>query len=1037
MFNTQKESFPEKEEKVLSFWKKNNTFEKSVDQRKKGKLFSFYDGPPFATGLPHYGHLLAGTIKDVIPRYKTMKGYYVPRRFGWDCHGLPVENEIEKQEKLYGAKAIKEYGIAHFNEKCADIVLRYTSEWEKTVTRMGRWVDFSNTYRTMDISFMESVWWAFKQLFDKGLVYQGYKSMPYSPKLGTPLSNFEANLNYKDVHDPSVTLSFASDNEENLFYLAWTTTPWTLVSNLALAVNPEIDYVKIFDHATKRNYILAQSRLNQYFADGTYDLLKTFKGADLIGQKYEPLFPFFKERKEMGAFRILSGDFVSIEDGTGIVHIAPYGEIDFEVCKKEKIELVDPIDDNGFFKNDIPPYAGLYIKDADKHIMKDLKDQKKLFHQGQVYHRYPFCWRSDTPLIYKPIKTWFVKVESIKEDLINANKEIHWVPEHIKEGRFGKWLENARDWAISRNRYWGTPIPIWMSEDGDIKVFGSIEELEKITKTKITNLHRQFIDPLTFEHQGKKYTRVPEVFDCWFESGSMPYAQNHYPFENEKLFKEGFPADFIAEGLDQTRGWFYTLTVLSSALFKKPAFKNVIVNGIILAADGNKMSKRLKNYPDPDIVIQKYGADAIRLYMMHSPAVTAGDLCFSTEGVELIIRQALLPLWNSYFFFATYANIYNFKPKSFPFQKPKEGIDRWILSCMNKMILETTKNMENYELDKAIDPILAFIDQLTNWYIRRNRGRFWADEDTQDRREAFETLYTVLITLCKSVAPFIPFLAESIYQELKLAGMEDSIHLCDYPVVDSTMRDIELEKEMEYISKVVTLGHALRKEHKIKVRQPLKKAFIISANEKIFPYLEKQKYLIAEELNVKEIEFKKEEKEFIEILIKPNWRVLGKKVGKYMPLIQKKLSALSDAEMKILQEKKPLKIKVEDQEFTLTDEDVAIERKVKESIAALSDQEIAVALDTTLNDDLILEGIAREIVNKVNTMRKEKDLDIVDRIELTMETTPLVKKAYEKHKDYISNEILAVKVTFATVEGEEIDLNGEKTKLFIKKVAKG
>ncbi len=696
------ESFAEREKKVLEFWKKEKIFEKSVEGRKEGETFVFYDGPPFATGLPHYGHLLAGTIKDVIPRYKTMKGYFVPRRFGWDCHGLPVEQEIEKAHGLSGAKSIEEFGIGNFNEKCREIVLRYSEEWKDTVLRMGRWIDFDNTYRTMDRSFMESVWWVFKQLYDKGLVYEGYKVMPFSAKLGTPLSNFEAGENYKEVDDPSLTVKFTLEKDPKTFILAWTTTPWTLVSNLGLMVGPDVDYVKIHDKVEGQNYILAKERLETYFDEPeNYTIIKTLKGKELEGLSYEPLFSYFADRKDKGAFRVILEEEVATGEGTGIVHTAPaFGELDFYACQRNGIDLVCPVDSNGQFTEEIPEYVGLFVKDADKDIIKRLKQKSKIVRHETIHHRYPFCWRSDTPLIYRAMTTWFVAVEKVKDKMISANDNIHWTPDYIKHGRFGKWLEGARDWAISRNRYWGTPIPLWRSEDGDIVAVGSVKELEDLTGKDIQDIHRHFIDDLTFTKNGKVFKRIPEVFDCWFESGSMPYAQNHYPFENQDRFDQLFPADFIAEGLDQTRGWFYTLTVLGAALFDSEAFKNVIVNGIILAEDGAKMSKRLKNYPEPGNVIEKYGADAIRLYMLDSPAAKASDLCFSERGVELELRQVLIPLWNAYSFFITYARICGWKPdKKLELETP---MDKWIVSMLGKLIHEVEEGLDAYDLTRAV-----------------------------------------------------------------------------------------------------------------------------------------------------------------------------------------------------------------------------------------------------------------------------------------------------------------------------------------------
>ena len=668
---------------------------------------------------------------------------------------------------------------------------------------------------------MESVWWVFKQLYDKGLVYQGYKVMPFSAKLGTPLSNFEAGENYKEVDDPSLTISFPLVDETNTELLVWTTTPWTLVSNLAIMAGPDLDYVKVKDVSSGKHYILAQACLPTYYKNrDEYEVVATFKGKALEGKHYRPLFDYFADRASAGAFRVIMDEAVALEEGTGLVHSAPaFGEQDYFACQRAGIALVCPVDNNGNFTHEIPEYAGQFVKDADKAIIKRLKDRGRVVHHATCRHRYPFCWRSDTPLIYKAVSSWFVAVEKIKDSMSVVNEQIHWMPEHLKHGRFGKWLEGARDWSISRNRYWGTPIPLWMAEDGEIAVIGSIEELETATGTKITDLHRHFIDDLPFTRNGKTFKRIPEVFDCWFESGSMPYAQNHYPFENRELFEEIFPADFIAEGLDQTRGWFYTLTVLSTALFGKPAFKNVVVNGIVLAADGTKMSKRLKNYPDPMEVVHKYGADAIRLYMMHSGAVLADDLRFQEHGVEVVLRQILIPLWNAYSFFITYARIYNWQPTE-EYPKPHAAIDRWQLSMLNKLIQQVETGMDDYNLSQAVEPFVGFVDQLTNWYIRRSRRRFWSEEATQDRHEAFATLYQVILALTKVAAPFVPFLSEAIYRNLRSESMPDSVHLCDYPPYHPESRDENLEDEMSAVQKTVSLGHSLRKEHKLKVRQP-------------------------------------------------------------------------------------------------------------------------------------------------------------------------------------------------------------------------
>lgn len=1018
-------SFPEREESILQFWREHKSFLRSMEQRKGETAFTFYDGPPFATGLPHYGHLLAGTIKDVVPRYKTMKGFYVPRRFGWDCHGLPVEQEIEKAHNLSGAQSIEEFGIANFNEACRSIVLRYTEEWKATVERMGRWVSFDQTYRTMDITFMESVWWVFKQLYEKGLVYQGFRVTPFSAKLGTPLSNFEAGENYKEVDDPSLTVEMPLIDRPETSLLVWTTTPWTLPSNLAIAVGAEIDYVEI--RAGGKQYILAKNRLSAYFKKAEeYEILRTFKGSALDGLRYKPLFDYFADHN---AFWVMLGDFVSTEDGTGIVHQAPaFGENDFFLCQHHGIDLVCPVDTNGRFTEEVPEYKGMWVKDADKDIARRIKEMGRLFHQGTIRHRYPFCWRSDTPLIYRAVSTWLVAVERLKERLLAANEQIYWMPGHLKEGRFGKWLEGARDWNIGRNRYWGTPIPLWKSEDGDLLCIGSIAELEELTGKRIADIHRHHIDDLVILKNGKEYRRISEVFDCWFESGSMPYAQNHYPFEHKALTESNFPADFIAEGLDQTRCWFYTLTVLAVALFDKPAFKNVVVNGILLAEDGTKMSKRLKNYPEPTLVIDRYGADAVRLYMLNSPAVKADDLRFSERGVELVMRQVLLPLWNSYTFLTTYARIYDWKPTG-DRNLPKRPIDRWILSRLHKLIRDVEEGMDAYDLSRAVEPFVGFIDQLTNWYIRLNRRRFWEEED----HDAFFTLYTVLLELSKVAAPFIPFLSEALYQRLRQEGSVESVHLCDYPSYDPSVRDLALEEEMALAETAVRLGHSLRKEHKVKVRQPLPAAHIASANKRALLFLEEQKELILSELNVKEIYFSEDEHQFVQLTAKPNFRLLGKKVGKLMPAVQKAVAGFGQHQLDLLAAGEKVAIQVNGEEIVLHPEEIEVERHVHPGMDAAHAGGITVVLDTRLNEELELEGLARELINKVSTMRREMALGYTDRIEIRLQTTERVERAFKAHQPMIAHELLAIDILFGPCDGAEWDLNGEPTRIEVKR----
>lgn len=1010
-------SFSACEEDILQFWLQKSIFQHSVEQRKNGPLFTFYDGPPFATGLPHYGHLLAGTIKDVVLRYQTMKGKYAPRRFGWDCHGLPIENEIEKAQGLSGADAIEKFGIAAFNEACRDIVLRYTGEWKRTVERMGRWVDFSKTWRTMDLDYMESVWWVFEELYKKGLVYEGYKVMPVSAKLGTPLSNFEAGENYKDVDDPSVVVTFPIESQDAAF-LAWTTTPWTLVSHLALMVGPSLTYVRLKEHEAGKKFILAEERVAAIFPDPSqYTIEKHYLGQELEGMRYRPPFDLFANYAEKGAFRVILEPSVSVSEGTGIVHAAPaFGEVDFLACKQAGIPLVCPVDRNCRFTEEVPDYQGLFVKEADKAICRKLKEQGRLFSQATIHHRYPFCWRSDTPLIYKAVSSWFVAVEKIKERMLEANNQIHWVPEHLQNGRFGKWLEGARDWCISRNRYWGTPIPLWRAEDGEILVIGSREQLKQATGVDAHDLHRHHIDALEIVCNGKTFKRIPEVFDCWFESGSMPYGQNHYPFENRELFEKSFPADFIGEGLDQTRGWFYTLTVLAAALFDKPAFRNVIVNGIVLAEDGAKMSKRLRNYPDPHAVIDRFGADAIRLYLLHSPAVRADDLCFSEHGVELVLRQILIPLRNALGFFVTYANIYQWKPeKGSHWQEgnlPEGELDRWMLSRLHHLFGEVGAAMDAYRLDGAVEPFVGFIDALTNWYIRRSRRRFWSEEATQDRADAFSTLYRVLMGLAHVIAPSIPFIAEEIYQVLRQEGMPESVHCSDWPQESQKMRDETLERAMESVRVATGLGHALRKEHSMKVRQPLGAAYLLSAIPEERAALLAHEKLIADELNVKKIVVGSDEAQYVHLRAKPQFRILGKKVGKRMPAVQKAIEQLDSAALKELMLGHAITLAVEGEPLEILPSEVEVVREVQEGVIAANSGSITLALDTQLTEELLMEGLARELVNKVNTMRRENGFAVSDRVRLSLATTPRMVQAFGLHGPFIQNEVLAKEVVF-------------------------
>jgi len=1029
-------NFPEFERDLLSFWREQRIFQKSIEQRPQERPFSFYDGPPFATGLPHYGHLLAGTIKDVIPRYKTMRGFRVERRFGWDTHGLPVEYEVEQALKLKGRPEIEKFGVENFNEECRSIVLRYTSEWRETVERMARWVDFDNDYKTMDRDFMESVWWVFKQLWDKGLIYEGLKVVPYSWRISTPLSNFEANLNYQDVQDPSVTLRFRVIGEPDSHLLAWTTTPWTLPSNMALCAGPELTYVKLRECASGTCYYLVKNRVEVHFESGSYEILEEMPGTALQGMCYEPLFDFAKNHVDTSkAWTVQLDDYVSEESGTGLVHLACFGEDDVRIFQREGLPVFDPVDDEGNFRESTDFIAGLNIKDADKPIVQRLKEEGKMFRHETVQHSYPFCWRTDTPLIYKPISTWFVNVEAFKERMVAHNRTVHWVPGHIRDGRFGKWLENARDWAISRNRFWGTPLPIWKNEDGDILCFGSVAELEGAVGQVIPDLHKQHVDDLVIERDGKTYRRIPEVLDCWFESGSMPYAQEHYPFENKTVFEANFPADFICEGLDQTRGWFYTLAVLGSALFDVPAFKNCIVNGLILAEDGKKMSKRLKNYPDPNEMLDQYGADAIRLYMLNSPAVRGEDLRFSEKGLIETTRQLLLPLWNALAFLTTYARIDGWEPTDDNLAvSAKNALDRWILSCLQRLIAEVQKQMDLYDLNRSVAPFVGFIDLLTNWYIRRSRRRFWKAGQGEDKRQAYATLYKVLQEFSKVIAPFIPFIADGIFRTLRRDGELESVHLALFPEPDAQLRIPELEAQMDIVLAAVTMGRALRAKHQLKVRQPLPKLTLITRDPEAQQVLDELGALISDELNVKTLEVTPDEGGLVDLSAKANFKVLGPRLGKRMKSAAQALSSLNPEQIQKVLNGGSVTVEVAGVSMDFGPDEILVQRQQKEGLLVETDDRLSVALDTTLTPELVQEGLAREFVNKVQNMRKDLDLDVMDRIRVGFQSTEDVQSALDAHSGFICTETLCDHLEPQdSTEGTAWDLNGEVCRITVKK----
>ncbi len=1039
-----KTDFAQVEREVLEVWKAGNMFQRSLDLRRGGEEFVFYDGPPFATGTPHYGHLLAGTIKDIVPRYQTMRGRFVERRFGWDCHGLPVEYEVEQALGISGKTDIETMGVGVFNERCRSIVLRYTKEWRETVTRMGRWVDFDRDYKTMDPTYMESIWWVFKSLWEKGLVYEGQKILPYCPRCATPLSNFETNQGYKDVADPAITVRFKLDDEPGAYMLAWTTTPWTLPSNMALAVGEKIAYVRVEDGDAV--YYLAKARLGHYYkTDQDYRALREVSGAELVGRGYEPLFPYFAGLKTSdGAFRVVAADFVSTEDGTGVVHIAPgFGEDDARVGAVEKLPAVCPMDAEGKFTAEVSDYAGQAVKAADTEIMARLKREGKLVRRDTINHSYPHCWRCDTPLLYRAISTWFVKVESLKERLLAANQQIRWVPEHLKDGRFGKWLEGARDWAISRNRYWGTPLPIWRSDDGEeLECIGSIAELEARSGKNVADLHKHFVDALELPSKQGKGTlkRIPEVLDCWFESGAMPYAQAHYPFENRERFESHFPADFIAEGLDQTRGWFYTLMVLSVALFDKPAFRNVVVNGLVLAEDGRKMSKRLKNYPDPAKLIETYGADALRLYLIYSPVVRAEDLRFSEEGVKHLMRNILIPLWNAYSFFVTYANVDQWQERGGGQVSGVSGkghvLDRWILSSMETLLDRVVTALDEYDLQRAVRPFVHFIEDLTNWYIRRSRRRFWKSQDDEDKQQAYQTLHYVLLQLSKVAAPFMPFLSDSIFMNLRTAEMPESVHLCDFPKADQARRDPALEAQMAGVMTVVQLGRTLRSAHDLKVRQPLAVLHVVSRNDVMLGGIAALRELIEEELNVKSVVFGKHETELASLKAKADFKALGPKLGPKMKDAAKAIAALGSEALERLALGEAVAVTLADgTRVELGAGDVVIERTPLAGMVVAAEGELVVALETKLTEALVHEGLAREFVNKIQNMRKDAGLDVSDRIRVTFFADEAVRAAIQAHVEYVNGEVLSLG-TAACEAGDaaaEWDLNGHACRIAIVK----
>ena len=993
--------FPQLETEVLAFWEKDDTFVASVEQRPRGtngdNEYVFYDGPPFANGLPHYGHLLTGFVKDAVPRYQTMRGKRVERRFGWDCHGLPAEAEAERQLGISGRQAITDFGIDKFNEYCKVSVLQYTSDWERYVTRQARWVDFANDYKTLDTNYMESVMWAFKTLYDKGLIYMGFRVLPYSWALETPLSNTETRMDdaYKQVQDPALTVAFTLEDGDKI--LAWTTTPWTLPSNLALAVAPDVTYVRVRHDGSV--YVLAKERLAAYERElEGAEVVGEIEGSALVGRKYQPLFPYFADQPN--AFRILSGDFVTTADGTGVVHMAPgFGEDDQRVCRDNGIDLVVPVDSRGQFTSEVPDYEGTLVFDANPLIIRALKERGVVLRHETYDHAYPHCWRTGKPLIYKAVSSWFVDVTKIKARMVELNQTITWVPDHLRDGSFGKWLENARDWTISRNRFWGSPIPVWMSDDPNYPrtdVYGSVADLERDFGATVTELHRPHVDDLVRPNPDdptvkSMMRRVPEVLDCWFESGSMPFAQVHYPFENQEWFDHHYPGDFIVEYIGQTRGWFYTLHVLATALFDKPSFATCVSHGIVLGADGQKMSKSLRNYPDPMGVFDTHGADAMRWYLLSSSILRGSDFAVTEEGIRDTVRQVMLPIWNSWYFLTLYANAAG-----------KQGrvrtdstnvVDRYIFAKLNRTVGLVTRSMDTYDLFEACQQIREFLDALTNWYIRRSRDRFWAGDS-----DAIDTLHTVMSVLCRLAAPLLPLVSEHIYRGL--TG-ERSVHLADWPRADEVPADDALVTTMDRVRDVCSTTLSLRKSKSRRVRLPLASLTVAAPNATA---LEEFSSIITDEVNARAVTFRadvagvaREELQVIPAALGPR---LGANTQKVIGAVKRGDWSKTDRGVQAGG------VELEPHEYVLKlvadtagNEDAAS--------AALGDGDGVVIVDLTLTDDLIAEGTARDIVRAVQQARRDAGLDVSDRISLTLGLDEETEKRVNSYLGYISGETLA------------------------------
>ena len=1041
-------NFVEREKNVEKFWKENQIFEKSMEQRKQGETYTFYDGPPTANGKPHIGHVLTRVIKDMIPRYRTMKGYMVPRKAGWDTHGLPVELEVEKLLGLDGKEQIEEYGLVPFIDKCKESVWKYKGMWEDFSSTVGFWADMDNPYVTYDDNFIESEWWALKQIWDKGLLYKGFKIVPYCPRCGTPLSSQEVAQGYKSVKERSAVVRFKVVGED-AYFLAWTTTPWTLPSNVALCMNPDENYCKV-KAADGYTYYMAQALLDKVLGKlgsedvKAYEILETYKGTDLEYKEYEPLFPFTgtvaaKQRKK--GFFVTCDNYVTMSDGTGIVHIAPaFGEDDNRVGRNYNLPFVQMVNGKGELTEDTP-YAGVFVKKADPIILKDLESEGKLFDAPKFEHDYPHCWRCDTPLIYYARESWFIKMTAVKEDLIRNNNTINWIPESIGKGRFGDWLENVQDWGISRNRYWGTPLNIWECECGHMHSIGSRQELFEMSgneAAKTVELHRPYIDEITITcpECGKPMKRVPEVIDCWFDSGAMPFAQHHYPFENKELFEQQFPAQFISEAVDQTRGWFYSLLAESTLLFNKAPYENVIVLGHVQDENGQKMSKSKGNAVDPFEALETYGADAIRWYFYINSAPWLPNR-FHGKAVQEGQRKFMSTLWNTYAFFVLYANIDEFDATKYTLEYDKLPVmDKWLLSKLNTVTKTVDNCLENYKIPEAARALQEFVDDMSNWYVRRSRERFWAKGMEQDKINAYMTLYTALVTISKVAAPMVPFMTEDIYQNL-VCGLDktapESIHLCDFPVANEAWIDKELEENMDRLLDVVVMGRACRNTANIKNRQPIAKMFV-KAN---YTLSEFYTTIIEDELNVKSVEFTDNIENFISYSFKPQLKTVGPKYGKLLGGIRQVLPTLDgNKAMAELKSTGELKLDIKGNEVILTEADLLIETTQMEGYVTESDNNLAVVLDTNLTKELIEEGFVREIVSKIQTMRKEAGFEVLDRICVYAKGNQVIEGIMKTYAEEIKSDVLAKEILFDATAGyeKEWNINSEKVTLAVEKV---